>query len=71
MENLVSLPDTGFIKKAGWKNFPGYEHFWKKVLGGWYEQGDSRVPFFDRQPLVYRKNGKLVAEYPDGRIKTV
>jgi hypothetical protein len=41
--------------------------FWEEDIN----KGIREFLFSIGQPLVYRKNGKLIAEYPDGRIKTV
>jgi len=40
---------------------------WKKSMGA-----DIRAYLFSiGQPLVYRKKGKMVAEYPDGKIELI
>jgi hypothetical protein len=63
-ENLVK---KGKMKKEPWDMSPEERRVWKKHMR---DEIRSRL-FSIGQPLVYYKNNRMIAEYPDGRIENV
>lgn len=63
-ENLVK---KGKMKKEPWNMSPEEKQVWKKHM-----RNEIRSRLFSiGQPLVYYKNNRMIAEYPDGRIENV
>jgi hypothetical protein len=72
MDNEVVIPDEQFIKKGRMKKSPLLMN--PTELKAWKEQEAAYVRnylFSIGQPLVYKKDGVMLAEYADGRIKTL
>jgi hypothetical protein len=72
MNNEMVIPDEQFIKKGRMKKSPLLMN--PGELKAWKEQEAAYVRnylFSIGQPLVYKKDGVMVVEYADGRIKTL
>ena len=72
MNKEVIIPVEQFIKKGRMKKFPLLMN--PTELEAWEKQEAAYVRnylFSIGQPLVYEKDGTMVAEYADGRIKTL
>ena len=72
MNHEVVIPDEQFIKRGRMKKSPLLMN--PAELKAWKEQEAAYVRnylFSIGQPLVYRKDGVMVVEYADGRIKTL
>jgi hypothetical protein len=72
MNHEVVIPDEQFIKKGRMKKSPLLMN--PVELEAWERQETAYVRnylFSIGQPLVYEKDGVMIAEYADGRIKTL
>ena len=72
MINQGIISEEGFVKKGRMKKSPFYMQ--PEELKRWEEKEKAHVRnylFSIGQPLVYKKNGKMVAEYADGRIENI
>jgi hypothetical protein len=70
MNNEIVISDEQFIKKGRMKKSPLSMN--PAELEAWEKQETAYVRnylFSIGQPLVYEKNGVMVAEYADGHIK--
>lgn len=63
-KNLIK---KGKMKKEPWKMSPEEKKVWKKNMR---KEIRSRL-FSIGQPLVYCKDGRMIAEYADGRIENI
>jgi len=69
MANDMMVTEESFIKKGRMVKSPSKMQ--PKELEEWEEKEKAYVRnylFSIGQPLVYQKNGKMLAEYADGRI---
>ena len=70
MNDEVVVSDEQFIKKGRMKKSPLSMN--PEELKAWKEQETAYVRnylFSIGQPLVYKKDGQMIAEYADGQIK--
>lgn len=68
--NVIS--DTVAFKRGSMTRLPS--EMSASELKMWQEQGEKEIReylFSINQPLIYRKNGVLVAEYKDGCIEAL
>ncbi|ETZ19278.1 hypothetical protein [Pedobacter sp. V48] len=72
MINQGIISEEDFVKKGRMKKSPF--HMQPEELKRWEEKEKAYVRnylFSIGQPLVYKKNGKMVAEYADGRVENI
>jgi len=70
MEGIIeedNLVTRGKMKKEPWKMSPGEKNIWKDSM-----RSEIRSHLFSiGQPLVYYKDARMIAEYPDGHIENI
>lgn len=67
--NIEDIPDEEFLKKGKMEQSPFGMNDPERKL--WEENANMKVKEYLRsikQPLVYRKNGRIVMESEDGKI---
>ncbi len=69
---MTDIPDDQLVKKgkmikAPWKMTSTERDKWESKM-----QVEAKEYLFSiGQPLVYEKNGHMIAEYADGRVKVI
>ncbi len=69
---MTDIPEEQLVKKgkmikAPWTMAPAEREEWELR-----RQAETRAYLFSiGQPLVYKKNGHMIAEYADGRVKVI
>lgn len=70
--NYKYIPDEEFLQKGQMEKSPLEMN--EEELKAWKIKTDKEIRkylFSIKQPLVYYKNGRIVAEYEDGTIKEI